>query len=210
MIYCFAQKNRIKLFFLNIVALVIFSVAGFYSLPAANAQGLWFSPFWNVPAVTAPRYPYDFLSPLYNRWSAGNGLLSSASLTGSISPLAPLRSAHASINGATTVFVPPSATNITVSVKQPGSGIPGIKLSALVPPITVFIYPSGYVPPAPATTPATILPTATTSPAVISAYGGLQQIFSSSYQPTPYQPAFSLRGTIPSPWLAPPVFSFWR
>ena len=110
-----------------------------------------------------------------NYLAASNGLYPTASLAGSLSPTAPLRAAHAYINGATTVFIPPSSTNLKVSIK-PGQGIPGIKLSALTAPLTVYIYPSGYVPPT----------TTTTAPAVISGLGGLQQVFPSPYRSSAY------------------------
>ncbi|MEW5802702.1 MAG: hypothetical protein AB1847_11440 [bacterium] len=215
MVRCFNQKKRMKRVFLCIVALIIFGIAGISSLPAADAQNpLWLSPFLTVP--TFPRYSYDFLSPLLNQWGTNNGLLPSAPYTGSLSPVTPLRTAHAFINGATTVFIPPSSTNLRVSIK-PGTGIPGIKLSALVAPLTVFIYPSGYVPPTPTvvpvtpvvttptvvpiTTPATTLPTTTaTAPAVISGFGGLQ----------PFRSTFSFGPILPSPWLANPVLPLWR
>lgn len=195
---------------MSVVTLIIFCAAGFFSLPVATAQqqGLYglpfgFSPFgpWgNIQTVPTPSYLYNFRSSPINQlgagnyWGANSGLLSSPLLAGSRFSNSPLRSANAYINGATTVFVPPTATSIKVSIKQPGSGIPGIKLSALTPPVTVYIYPSGYVPPAPTT----IAPVTTTAPAVISGLG-LQRVNFSPYRPAfSYGQTFSFPRTVPS------------
>jgi len=189
-----------KILFLSVITLIIFCVAGFSSLPAANAQLYGFppvfSPFalWgNIQAPAAPTYLYNWGVPNYLGASSSR-LLPSATMAGSLSPAAPLRAANAYINGATTVFVPPSATNLTVAIKQQGvQGVQPIKLSALTPPITVYIYPSGYVP-----------PTTTTAPAAISGLGGLMPIF-----PSPSQPAFPFGQTSIAPWAVPaPSFIF--
>ena len=210
--------------FLSIVTLITFYTAGFFSLPAATAQGLFGIPFGlsqyglsgNIQALTTPRYLYDFVSPLINQlgaanyagtanylrtgnyWGAGNGLQPAASIAGNLLSAAPLRTAHATVNGATTVFIPPSSTNLKVTIK-PGQGIQSIKLSALTAPLTVYIYPSGYIPPAPATT----TPATSTAPAVISGLGGLQQVF-----PSPYRSAYSLGQTFIPPWTTPSFVPF--
>jgi len=208
----------------GIVALVILGTIEFSPLAIANAQGLFGLPFWNSYLALAPRYPYDFLSPLLSRWTAGSGLLPSTLLAGNSSATSPLRFAHASIQGVTTIFIPPSATSVKLSVKPftgtTGSSIPSVKLSALVPPLTVYIYPTGSLPPTlvttptvatpvttpvttPLTTPATTLPTSTTSaPAVISGLGGLQQVF-----PSPLRPTFPPYGSVFQPlWPAASLY----
>jgi len=220
MIHCFTQKNRMKMLSLSIATLIIFCAAGFFSLPVATAQqgfaqqGLYglqlgLSQFGLLGNGQTPSYSYNFLSPPINSFGvnnyfrannyfgAGTGLLSSPSLVGNRLSNSLLRTAH--INGATTVFIPPSSTNLKVSIK-PGQGIPGIKLSALVAPLTVYIYPSGYVPPAPI--PTTIAPVTTTAPAAIS--GMLRQVNFSPYQ----QQGYSLGQTFYSPRIATPFAPF--
>jgi hypothetical protein len=196
MINCFTLKNSMKMLFLSVVTLIIFCVAGFSSLPAANAQLYGFppvfSPFAFQPAMApyltgAPTYLYNWGVPNYFGPSS-SGLLPSATIAGSMSPIAPLRAANARINGVTTVFVPPSATNMTLVVKAV-QGVQPTKLSALTAPLTVYIYPSGYVP-----------PTTTTAPAAISGLGGLRQVFPSPSQ----QPAFPFGQTsVAPPWAVP-------
>jgi len=164
MIRCFIQKNRLKMLLPGIVALVILGTIEFSPLAIANAQGLFGLPFWNSYLALAPRYPYDFLSPFLGRWTAGSGLLPSTLLAGNPSPTSPLRFAHASIQGVTTIFIPPSATNFKLVVK-PSTG-DAIKLTALVPPLTAYIYPTGYIPPTLVTTPTVVTPV--TTPAVVT------------------------------------------
>jgi len=169
------QKNKFKRFSLSILLILILS--GFFSWPA-NAQWppLPFSPFGFQansayrPFAQVPTYP--FFSPFSNQFRAQSGLpgLPTASVMGNLAPFpGPLARIQSEEEvdpvflGATTIFLDPAITLLDKVVIKPLDADP-IKLSAIIPPLTVYIFPSGYVP---STVPISVVsPTAVLAPPV--------------------------------------------
>ena len=179
------QKNRFRQVSLSLLIIFIFGIFVLYSFPS---QAQLFPPFSSFGSLALPPYSpfpqiptYSFFTPFANPFGYTGGLntnLLPTSLWGSLPPLQP--SPIASIAGVTTVFIPPTLTNFGVNIKAPGFNT--IKLTSLVAPLTLFIYPNGYTPPAPApvvpptitppvitvTAPVIVAPTTTVIPAVLS------------------------------------------
>ena len=121
--------NRIKL-------IKLFAIITFFAIICLFSSK-------NVQAQFFPQFPaYPYFSPFVSFPTAPF-----PSLAPSFAPFAPFapptRWPTASIQG-TTVFIPTTLT--AFDLKIPGFGN---VLTAIGAPITVFIYPSGYVPPAP-------------------------------------------------------------
>ena len=166
-------------FFMSILILfTLIILVGFTSLPT-NAQLLpAFTPigfltapaYFSFPQIQIPTYP--FFSPFNPLGVATSQVfnLPGASVQGGLVPISPI-GPLAVIAGATTVFVPATATDLRINVKVPG--VTNIQLTSLVAPLTVFVYPSGYTPPPapavippPVTTPIPVVtPTPITTPA---------------------------------------------
>jgi len=179
------QKNRFRQVFMSLLIIFIFGIFGFFSSPS---QAQLFPAFTSFGSLAPPAYSpfpqiptYSFFTPFVNPFGYSGGLntnLLPTSLWGSLPPFQP--APVASIAGITTVFIPPSITDLFVNIKAPG--VTSIKLTSLVAPLTIFIYPTGYTPPVPvpivpptittpaitATTPVIALPTTTAIPAVLS------------------------------------------
>lgn len=174
--YC-GLKNKWKSVILSF--LIFFTLCFTQSL-GSSVEAQWFPavPRLGFPLLgnqayfPGPQIPtYSFFTPWNNNQNlvprTANSYRSSASAFGSLSPLPP--SPVARIAGATTIFIPPTVPILSKVVIKP-SGLSSIKLSNVAFPLTVYIYPTGYVPPAPTPviTPTTIAPAITTAPATIS------------------------------------------
>ena len=128
------RARQIKIFaFISFVTVIcLFSAKNIQAQSFQFPVYPYFSPFVPYPTLTFP------------------------TLAPSIFPFTPIlpptRLPTASIQG-TTVFVPTTLTTFGINV--PGFG--GL-LTSISPPITIFIYPTGYVPPAPIV-PTVIAPT---------------------------------------------------
>jgi len=161
-----------------------------------------------LPFAQVPTYPFftPFRNPTFsNPFGAQSGFpgLPSASVMGS---LAPFPGPFARIQseevvepvflGATTIFLDPAITLLDKVVIKPAGADP-IKLSAIIPPLTVYIFPSGYIPstlpisvvnptgvlapPVPITVAIPIPPPTTLTPAQVS--GGRLLPFGPYYNP---------------------------
>ena len=149
------QKKRTKQIFFGIIFILILVLMGFFSSPA---NALWYRPFSpfgvsaTSPYLPLPQVPtYPFFTPFGNSLGARPGL-PTASVMGS---MAPFPNPFAVINseeevvptflGVTTIFIDPAITLLEKVVVKPLDG-EVIKLSAIIPPLTVYIFPSGYIP----------------------------------------------------------------
>ena len=175
----YPQKNNLKRFSLSIIVILV--LGGFFSSPAKALSPLPFSPFGfqansaYLPFTQVPTYPFftPFSHPLSpNPFGAQSGLpgLPRASTMGSLAPFpGPIariqdeEEVEPVFLGATTIFLDPAITLLDKVVVKPLDGEP-IKLSAIIPPLTVYIFPSGYVP---STVPISVVnPTAVLAPPV--------------------------------------------
>jgi len=206
------QKNKFKRFSLSIILILVLS--GFFSSPAKAQWPLPFSPFGFQansayrPFAQIPTYPFftPFSNPLSpNPFGAQSGLpwLPRASVMGSLAPfpgpIARIQDEEAVdpiFLGATTIFLDPAITLLDKVVIKPAGADP-IKLSAIIPPLTVYIFPSGYIPstvpisvvnptavlapPVPITVAIPIPPPSTLTPAAVS--GGRLLPFAPYYNP---------------------------
>jgi hypothetical protein len=172
-------QNKFKQFSLNILLLLVLS--GFFSSPAKAQWPMPFSPFGfqansaYLPFAQVPTYPFftPFSNPIFsNPFGAQSRFpgLPTASVMGSLAPfpgpIARIQDEEAVepvFLGVTTIFLDPAITLLDKVVVKPLDGEP-IKLSAIIPPLTVYIFPSGYVP---STAPISVVnPTAVLAPPV--------------------------------------------
>ncbi|MGA1873982.1 MAG: hypothetical protein ACMUIA_00045 [bacterium] len=165
------RKSMMRHLFFSIIISFIFHMAGPFSL-TADAQ--WYPSFPPLrfpglpiysPVPQIPTYPLftPFRNPLGLPSLSLNPRLPAATVQGALSPFLP--NPIASIAGTTTIFVPTTITILDKVVIKPPN-IEPIKLSSITVPLTVYIYPVGYVPPAPA--PVTTVPATTITPTVIA------------------------------------------
>ena len=169
----YPRKNEFHRLFVCIISIVLLS--GFFSSPA-QAQWPLPSPFGiqansaYLPFAQVPTYP--FFTPFNTSFRAQSGFpgLPTASVMGSLAPFpGPIarikdeEEVEPVFLGATTIFLDPAITLLDKVVIKPLDADP-IKLSAIIPPLTVYIFPSGYVP---STVPVSVVnPTAVLAPPV--------------------------------------------
>ncbi|MGA1875472.1 MAG: hypothetical protein ACMUIA_07680 [bacterium] len=123
--------------FINFFCLIIFLISLSLCSPK-DIQAQFFPLSYGFPG-------YAYFNPLINPFLLANFPLLAPPALPPATPFSPVPIPSASIQG-TTIYVPPTATGIKIS----GPGL-GQLLSGIIPPATIFIYPSGYVPPAPVT-----------------------------------------------------------
>lgn len=129
MINSFNYSKSLRQFFTISIVLVI----SLFSSINTHAQ-------LNIPF---PAYPYFSPFTLANPFSLTSIPLSAPFALPFIPPLRPTGVPTASIQG-TTIYIPTSLTSFGINI--PGLGP---QLDNLLPPAIIFIYPSGYTPPAP-------------------------------------------------------------
>ncbi len=166
------KKTKIKFFFHGLILAMAMSII-YFSPQSIAAQGFFpFNPFgFAQPGNFQSAFPsHQYFNPFINSWGVpGN----TASIQGNLQPFFSPRFINSEevipqFLGVTTIYLDPAVTLLDKVVIKPLDADP-IKLSGIIPPLVVYIYPSGYVPltiPLPPTSPITAFPpTAVIAPA---------------------------------------------